>query len=52
MVPGAASTGLVVPIRLRTPEGVVRALDDHDQHRDRVMKATSSPKNGLPSCSA
>ena len=52
IVPGAALTGLVAPISERQAAMTARPSTTAATSGPLVMNVTSSPKNGLPSCSA
>ncbi len=52
IVPGAESAGLVAPIIVRTPAIAFSPRTASASTGPEVMNETSSPKNGLPLCSA
>ena len=52
IVPGRASAGCVAPIIAADARDRVLAAHGEREHGPEVMNETSSPKNGLPLCSA
>ena len=50
--PGAASSGFVAPMTCRAARIASLPSSTIATSGAEVMKSTSSPKNGLPSCSA